>query len=134
MDPQDKMSSLLVSLLFFNVLQISESLLWGERLLCGFSTIFITLILFAITLKNNDLLKNSKVNKVGLASLGIYLVHPLIIDFLYLVMYKGGVDVSHTILWQFCLTPFVFVISFGVYKFLLKFSRAVGFITKRVKR
>lgn len=129
------MHYLLVSLVFFNVLQICESLLWNCRLSYSISTIFITLILFAIILKNSNIWKNSLVNKIGAASLGVYLIHPLIIDFVFLILHiTGESEVSKSVLWQIFFTPFVFVISYMVYMLLQKSTRFVDIIVKTIRK
>lgn len=112
--------SLLCILVAFNILQISESLLFG-RLTYSFGTIFITFILFAIILKNNNILQDSIINKIGSESLGIYLIHPMIIGIAYLAIYLLNMNyISNTIIWQILLTPIVFVTSYGIYIILQK--------------
>ena len=129
------MNYLLVSLVFFNVLQICESLLWNCRLSYSISTIFITLILFAIILKNSNIWKNSLVNKIDAASLGVYLIHPLIIDFVFLILHiTGESEVSKSVIWQIFFTPFVFVISYMVYMLLQKSTRFVDIIVKTIRK
>ena len=75
--------------------------------------------MFAIILKNSGIWKNSLVNKIGSASLGVYLIHPLIIDSCFLILHiTGESEVSKSVLWQIFFTPFVFVISYMVYIYI----------------
>ena len=54
----------------------------------SFSTIFITFTIFIIIIKNNYILQDNIINKIGSESIGIYLIHPIIIDIIYLVIIK----------------------------------------------
>lgn len=124
---------LLCILVAFNILQISESILFG-RLTYSFSTIFITFILFAIILKNNNILQDSIINKIGSESLGIYLIHPMIIDIAYLAIYRLNMNyISNSIIWQILLTPIVFITSYGVYLIVNNsYSRIVNTLLKSI--
>ena len=80
-------------------------------------------------------MENSLVNKIGAASLGVYLIHPLIIDFVFLILHiTGESEVSKSVIWQIFFTPFVFVISYMVYMLLQKSTRFVDIIVKTIRK
>ena len=120
-------------LIIFNLLQLCESLMFG-RMTYYFSTILIIFTIFVIVIKEQHLLENSMINKIGGESLGIYLIHPIIIDIIYLVIYMTIDYIINSIVWQILLTPIVFVSSYGIYKafihiyhsFLLKLSNNIS--------
>ena len=124
---------LIYAFIIFNILQLYESILAGNRLTYSFSTIFITIVLFIIFIKNDHILKDNIINKIGSESLGIYLIHPIIIDIIYLAIYIMNIGhISNSIIWQLLFTPIVFVTSYIIYLIINNtYHRIVNTIQKK---
>lgn len=122
-----KWSYLIVVFVIFNIIQILESVICGNRLTYSFSTIIIALVLFTCTMKNSNILNCNLINKIGKDSLWIYLIHPILIDLIYLIVHKFNISIiSNTIIWHVLLTPIVFSFSYIIYvllKSILSFKK-----------
>mgnify|MGYP000276257587 CR=1 FL=1 len=89
----------------------------------SFSTIFITFTIFIIIIKNNYILQDNIINKIGSESIGIYLIHPIIIDIIYLVINKMNISsIANSNIWQILFTPIVFITSYVIYKIFKHFN------------
>lgn len=98
-----------------NVLQIAEAYILNGKTYY-ISTILVSITLFLIVIKDKNLLKNSEINKVGKKSLGIYILHVLIIDAIYLITTKLHLEYLYiTVTWQILFTPLVLIISWKTY-------------------
>ena len=108
--------SLLKLLLLFNITQIIESFIFNG-ITYSISTMIITFIIFIICIRHKDVLKDSLINKFGSLSLGVYIIHPMIIDIIYLLVNKFKLtNIEYSILCNLLLTPVVFLISLYLYK------------------
>lgn len=113
---------LLYIFIIINILQLCEAKLIG-RMTYSFSTIFITFTIFIIIIKNNYILQDNIINKIGSESIGIYLIHPIIIDIIYLVINKMNISsIANSNVWQILFTPIVFITSYVIYKIFKHFN------------
>lgn len=109
--------SLLNLLLAFTIVQIIEAFIFNG-ITYSISTIIITFIIFIVCIRHKHILKGSLINKFGSLSLGVYIIHPMIIDMIYLLANKFKlVNIEYNILWNLLLTPIIFLISLYLYKF-----------------
>lgn len=85
------------------------------------TTIFISILIFAICLIDKELFKDTIINKLGKHTLGIYLIHPLILSITYLALLKLNMDwITKTVIWQIIYTPLVLILSYIIYNILNK--------------
>lgn len=85
------------------------------------STIPLSILIFGLCLVNTELFKGTIINKLGKYTLGIYVIHPLIINIISLVLFKLNIDkVSNTIVWQIVYTPMILIVSYITYNFIQK--------------
>jgi surface polysaccharide O-acyltransferase-like enzyme len=80
------------------------------------STIPLSFLVFILSISCTTSRSEGFLNKVGRNSLGIYVIHPLIISLIYLVIEKESV--SAAVIWNLVIVPGVFVISHYSYKLI----------------
>lgn len=84
------------------------------------STIPLSIILFCLCLKNKNLFKNTIIEKIGRNTLGIYVIHPLIMNIVMLGINKFNIDwLRDTVLWQVLYSPMILILSYIMYDFLM---------------
>lgn len=82
------------------------------------STIPLTILILGFCLKNTTLFKDTFISKLGQYTLGIYLIHPLIIDIVSLILSKLNLSwISSNIIWQLIYGPVLLLLSYKTYKF-----------------
>lgn len=100
--------NLIFVLIVANIAQILEAYIFNGRNYY-FSTILVSIIIFLIIIKDKEILKNTLINKIGKQSLGIYLIHVMILDSLYLFVVKLNLQYLTFILaWQIIITTSYF--------------------------
>ena len=106
----------LIFLLFIsNIIEILEAYLMTSRTYY-FSTILVSISIFLIIIKNKNILKNSYINQIGKDCLGIYLIHVMVLDTIYLFIIKLNLsNLTNGVIWQIMITPVVFIISWRIY-------------------
>ncbi|MFF2446510.1 acyltransferase [Neobacillus sp. NPDC058068] len=118
-----KSNLLLILLLVFCLLQILEGELlvsnltgvWGNYYFFTILTT-ITLMLFVLT---NPKKRHSFINKVGANSVGIYVIHPLLISLSYIAVNILQLkSITHTLIWNLLFTPIIFILSYYIYQIL----------------
>ncbi|PLR84032.1 hypothetical protein CVD25_13085 [Bacillus canaveralius] len=78
-------------------------------------TIPLCTLIFCVCIKNHKILQNSFINKVGNNSLGIYLVHPMIMGIAFTTLSLLNLDyISDSIIWNILFTPCVLIVSHTV--------------------
>ncbi|WP_294371770.1 acyltransferase [uncultured Clostridium sp.] len=83
-----------------------------------FSTIPLSVLIFIFFLKNNNILKNTILNKLGKHTLGIYLIHPLIIDTVVYIESALNISwISSNVLWQLIYIPILITLCYVFYEF-----------------
>ncbi|WP_060678173.1 acyltransferase [Virgibacillus halodenitrificans] len=109
-----------VSLLFV-FLQIGEASLTvqvagGKEQNFFLSTIPLTIILFMLIMKHNQVGKNTIVSKIGANSVGIYVSHVFVMETLRILMNRMGLElVMETLAWKLAFTPAVFILAYLFY-------------------
>ena len=83
------------------------------------STIPLSIFIFGICIVNINLFKGSIINKLGKNTLGIYVIHPLIMEIVSLLLHILNIEwISNTLIWQIIYTPTVLIVSFISYKII----------------
>jgi surface polysaccharide O-acyltransferase-like enzyme len=121
----------IISLLFaLALLQLIERMFlvymleapWGNYFL---STIPLTICLMLFLIKYPIVTKTQRLIKIGQNTLGIYVIHPLIIVLLELTINIFDFEnVTSTLMWNLLFTPLVFIISYFSYKLLQRLMKA----------
>ena len=107
--------NLIFLLLISNIIEILEAYLMTSRTYY-FSTILVSISIFLIIIKNKNILKNSYINQIGKDCLGIYLMHVMVLDIIYLFIIKLNLsNLTDRLIWHIMITPVVFVISWRIY-------------------
>lgn len=89
-------------------------------------TIPLTILIFGFFLKNPTLLKNSFTCKLGKHTLGIYLIHPLLIIATNTLLNKFKLScLSTSVLWQLIYIPILIFISYKLYTLLINVKKKV---------
>lgn len=123
-----KLSTLMLLSLFFIAVQTVERLILikyysGDILDNIFiSTIPLTICLFLITMLRPEFGANSYFTQIGKKSLGIYVIHLVVIDFITYTLIKEFNFNSKTIIYQLLFTPLVFFASYYTYEILQLFK------------
>lgn len=90
------------------------------------STIPLAIFIFCVCLVHTSLLKNSIINKLGRHTLGIYLVHPLVLSIVTLLLTKLDIVwISNTVIWQIVYPLAVLIISVVIYSALQKIKELI---------
>lgn len=123
-----------VSLIFmFMITSYIERLIYDNYFIrtgdCYISTIFLSILIFILCIiKINN--KDSFFSKIGRNSLGIYVIHPAIIDIIDVALFILGLQgITTTIIWQIIYTPIIITLSYYSYK-LLQIMKAKIFLSK----
>lgn len=115
-----KLSSLILLFIILQIIQILENYIYGGVTYL-ISTIVIQILLFIILMKHTNIGEKHWISKIGNRSMGIYLIHPMIIDIIYLIIYKLDINtISTTLIWQIVITPIVFILSIFIYSRITK--------------
>lgn len=90
------------------------------------STIPLSILIFGICLVNPYLFKDTIINKLGRHTLGIYVIHPLILSIVSLILLKLNIEIiTDTIIWHVIYTPSVLIVSYLIYNMLQKLKRFI---------
>jgi hypothetical protein len=105
---------------------------WGNYY---FFTILTTITLMLLVL-TNPMKRDSFINKVGANSVGIYVIHPLLISLSYIAINILQLKaVTHTLIWNLLFTPIIFILSYYSYQILqvikLKLKKFLNFKKKK---
>lgn len=85
------------------------------------STIPLAILIFTLCLRQTDIFKNNIISRMGQHTLGVYLIHPMIISFINLVISMFDVNwLRNTTVWQICCVPIVYILSYLLYSIFLR--------------
>lgn len=88
------------------------------------STIPLSILIFGLCLVNTELFEDTIISNLGKHTLGIYVIHPLILSIMSLVLLKLNIEsIRSTIIWQIIYTPGVLIVSYLIYNTLQKLKR-----------
>lgn len=125
----DKNIFLLLTL--FMLMQIFESIVlvnyFGAALGNYFiTTIPITILLLFLIIKPNSPRINHVFSRVGQNTLGIFVIHPLLIYFVKFTIINLGLEkLTTSFIWNILYTPIIFMISYFLYSFIQYVKRVV---------
>ncbi|MGG1638201.1 acyltransferase [Paenibacillus sp. NRS-1760] len=115
-----------VLIFVFLSLQISESWMLDSPSGYFISTIFLTISIFLFVLNNKPLGQNALISKIGSQSLGIYVMHVLVISLINFGLSTLNLSaVKEMVLFEILFAPVVFVISYFAYNVLQKLKYMV---------
>lgn len=90
------------------------------------STIPLSILIFGICLVNTEIFKDTIINRIGKHTLGIYVIHPLILSIVSLVLLILNMEgITNTIIWQVVYTPIVLILSYLIYNMLCKLKQII---------
>ena len=145
---EDKIKGLLIKftkkthiifIITFDGLSILESHIYYSISKDGGGDYFITtiplaILIFMLCLRNDKREhKENVISKVGQNTLGIYLIHILIIKMITLIINSiNMIKIEKTIIWNMVYSPFILIISYFLYDFMqLIKKRALYFINRK---
>ncbi|WP_214891720.1 hypothetical protein [Exiguobacterium sp. s142] len=125
----------------FLILQIFERIItynifggsFGEYFI---STIFLAFFIFLLTIRNPSFGKNTFLTKWGRNSVGIFLIHPLVISLYYLIVNNLGINLQQYFIFHLLFTPLVFLLSYFIYSFkknIIISPRKLIFLNKSIE-
>ena len=98
------------------------------------STIPIVIMIFGICLVKTSIMKNTYINKIGRNTLGIYVVHPLILSITSAILTVFGITgITSNIAWRILYTPTILIISLIIYRILYKFRLIIIRFMKKMQ-
>ena len=79
------------------------------------STILLTFFIFLFVLRNPSFGKGTFLTRWGRNSVGIFLIHPLIISVFYLIVNNLDIKFQNSLIFHLVFTPLVFSLSYFIY-------------------
>lgn len=88
-------------------------------------TLPFSISIFLLAIRNKNIFKNCFINELGKASLGIYIIHVMVINIIEILGYKLYTNFNKSLIYNILIIPIVLLISYNLYKGFMYFKNMI---------